>query len=239
MNLVQFFSLFLFFLCKKIVLINLIKERNQDSSVSLLSSTQDSEKLTVWEYVNVTRRSSVAPVLSLAASKSLETYLQGNELGKVEEAKDVQEDSLLVDWNNEFQSRIDDLKEALRSDLPNYVDKEAMKLKAAYGITKLVKDFEYYAETYAKIIISERFIPEGKRTIHPVTLKLKGFAGGEKYIAYGILFKFITGDFSQKLYGTDENASKSISLDLLGCSKVLESWNSKIRVPIMMTISYR
>jgi hypothetical protein len=158
---------------------------------------------------------------------------------KVIQQGDSVMDSLLVDWNKEFQIKLDNLKSAFKNTFLPTKDIHLLRMKAAHELTNVIKDFEFYAETYAKIIISERFIPEGKRTLFPVTSQLKGIAGGEKYIAYGILFKFITGDFSQQLYGSDENAAKSISLDLLGSCKVLECWDSQIRVPMMTTITHR
>jgi len=44
------------------------------------------------------------------------------------------------------------------------------------------------AETYGKIIISEINVPLAQKTIKPISIG--GQAGGEKYIAQGILFKY-------------------------------------------------
>jgi hypothetical protein len=44
------------------------------------------------------------------------------------------------------------------------------------------------AETYGKVIISEINVPVEHKTIKPISIG--GQAGGEKYIAQGILFKY-------------------------------------------------
>jgi hypothetical protein len=76
-------------------------------------------------------------------------------------------------WNKQYQSLLDE---------PDSHDK-FLKLRA------LAADFSRAAEVYGKIIISERYLPVHEKTIPPA-LDLDGFAGGEKYIWRGILFKF-------------------------------------------------
>lgn len=46
----------------------------------------------------------------------------------------------------------------------------------------------FVAETYGKVIISEINVPVDHKTIKPISIG--GQAGGEKYIAQGILFKY-------------------------------------------------
>jgi hypothetical protein len=144
-----------------------------------------------------------------------------------------------VDWNKEFQLALHEVKETCKWKFTIFDDDDADKVSCTYKLLNVIRDFEFYAQSYAKLIISEQFLPEAKRTVVPVTSKLKGIAGGEKYIAYGILFKFATKNSSKELYGSDEFAGKAMSLDLLGCSKVCEVWDSKICVPLMTMISHR
>jgi hypothetical protein len=55
-------------------------------------------------------------------------------------------------------------------------------------LRNLANDFVSVAEQYGRIIISERHLPNADKTIRPVGVG--GVAGGDKYIAQGILFKF-------------------------------------------------
>ena len=80
------------------------------------------------------------------------------------------------------------------------------------------------AETYAKVIISERNVPIEKKNIKPISLG--GIAGGSKYLCNGILFKFSTDLQLNKdvwMYGgvtrKDEYAMKAASKELQGIGK--------------------
>lgn len=55
----------------------------------------------------------------------------------------------------------------------------------------LAQDFIYAASSYAKIIISEYYLPYQFKTIKPV--QIGGVLGGQKYIVHNILFKFAVG----------------------------------------------
>lgn len=44
---------------------------------------------------------------------------------------------------------------------------------------------------YARVIIAERGVPPAARTVKPLTSVLGGKAGGEKFLAMGILFKCV------------------------------------------------
>jgi hypothetical protein len=57
----------------------------------------------------------------------------------------------------------------------------------------LAQDFIYAASSYAKIIISEYYLPYQFKTIKPVNIG--GVLGGQKYIVHNILFKFAVGMF--------------------------------------------
>ena len=79
------------------------------------------------------------------------------------------------DWNAEFQ-RISELE-----------DKESAE--AWSELAALAHDFVNAAQHYASIIISEMQLPEHLRTIKGATT-IGGTAGGLKFIAGGLLFKF-------------------------------------------------
>lgn len=78
---------------------------------------------------------------------------------------------------------------------PNYWNDQFQKIrKMDEGLDKyrklsnLAHDFVYAAQTYGRIIISERYLSNEQKTIKPKSMG--GIAGGEKYIVQGILFKF-------------------------------------------------
>ena len=65
-----------------------------------------------------------------------------------------------------------------------------------YKLSSLAQDFQHSAEVYGRIIISERYLPNSQKTIKPIGAdsgETWGYAGGEKYICRGILFKFAVG----------------------------------------------
>ena len=53
----------------------------------------------------------------------------------------------------------------------------------------MASDFSDAAKRYASIIISEVRLPDEAKTIKPVPT-IAGLAGGKKYVAHQILFKF-------------------------------------------------
>lgn len=80
--------------------------------------------------------------------------------------------SFVIDWNERFQ-------ELLAS--PDSLNKFAQ-------LRNLANDFCFTAELYARIIISELYLPTSQKTIKPSSVG--GVAGGQKFIVQGILFKF-------------------------------------------------
>ena len=80
-------------------------------------------------------------------------------------------------WNEEFQSAVG---------MPENEDKW-LKLQ------RLSQDFLYCSKTYGKIIISEFYLPDELKSIRRMGASGSekwGIAGGSKYIACGIFFKF-------------------------------------------------
>jgi hypothetical protein len=74
------------------------------------------------------------------------------------------------------------------------------------------QDFIYSARAYGKIIISEAFLPDDKKTIRPSAIG--GQAGGDKYIVHNILFKFALD--RRDFYGSDAYAAKVAGHELQG-----------------------
>jgi hypothetical protein len=84
-------------------------------------------------------------------------------------------------------------------------------LAAARSLITVSQDFLFSAKTYGKIIISERFLPDDKKTIKPQP-EVGGKIGGIKYVHAGIFYKFALPDGS--IVTTVEEAAK-----VAGCLK--------------------
>ncbi|GAM18576.1 hypothetical protein SAMD00019534_017510 [Acytostelium subglobosum LB1] len=131
-------------------------------------------------------------------------------------------------WNEKFQY---------------IVDMEESELKYQY-MAGVAKDFVYCANTYGKIIISERSLPDEQKTILPKTMG--GVAGGTKYKCHGIIFKFVVDvEIAPGLwmYGdttrSDEKAKKSAGHELKGLNHFMDHSDGLIRFPLMAIIDYR
>lgn len=123
------------------------------------------------------------------------------------------------DWNEEFQQAL-----AMPDSHAKFV-----------ALRNLELDFVYAAQLYGKIIISEMSLPVSLKTIKPSSVG--GIAGGEKYIAQGILFKFAVD--LEGLYKSDENAMKAASHDLKGLMAFFTTGVSALHVPLMALIDYK
>jgi Clustered mitochondria len=64
----------------------------------------------------------------------------------------------------------------------------ADKLKVNKDLAAVAKDFLYCAKLHSRVIISELHLPHEEKTLKPLEQQ-HGIAGGEKYIAGGVLFK--------------------------------------------------
>jgi hypothetical protein len=123
------------------------------------------------------------------------------------------------DWNEEFQQAL------------SMPDSHAKFV----ALRNLELDFVYAAQLYGKIIISEMSLPVSLKTLKPSSVG--GIAGGEKYIAQGILFKFAVD--LEGLYKSDENAMKAASHDLKGLMAFFTTGVSALHVPLMALIDYK
>jgi len=111
------------------------------------------------------------------------------------------------------------------------------------------REFLETAFTYGKIIISERSLPVGAKTIRPVAFG--GVAGGEKFLHANILFKFALDTLVARSDGTKtwlyggpdgpnhEAAIKAAGRELLGRDKYWLAWVNGLHLPLMVLIDYK
>lgn len=144
--------------------------------------------------------------------------------GKLEVLK-PQERIPIRNWNEEFQSVLGGIARC----------GDAGKLDHYNKLSSLAHDFVYVAKTYGKIIILERFLPSGQKTIKPVDIG--GTAGGEKYICQGILFKFAVDTVG--IYSGDEYSSKAAGHELKGLMGYYQCQIEGVHVPLCTLIDYR
>jgi hypothetical protein len=130
----------------------------------------------------------------------------------------------VVDWNKDFQECVD---------LPEQTTQQ--KLYKFEKIREVAQNFVTTAELFGKIIIAEAYVPNKYKTIKPVP-ELGGFAGGEKYIWNGILFKFAM-DW-KGLYKSDESAMKAAGHELKSLMQVFNSRIKGLHVPLITLIDY-
>ena len=121
---------------------------------------------------------------------------------------------------------------------------------------KLTQDFEYAAQSYARIIVSELPLPFEHKTIRPSALG--GIAGGAKYVVGGIVFKFaldsiirLTPSTAPSLppselwmYGgyagpSDAGAIKAAGLELLHFDHVIAQQVHGISTPLVCLVDYQ
>lgn len=85
-------------------------------------------------------------------------------------------------------------------------DERILKEEESFrALSRLTRDFRFAAMTYGKVIIAEKHLDFANKTIKPTT-ELPGIAGGAKYFAGGIMFRFAVD--RNALYGSDEFAGK-------------------------------
>ena len=116
-------------------------------------------------------------------------------------------------------------------------------LKSMHEVTK---DFIFVAKLYAEVIVSEKHLPIEEKTIKPSSSHA-GVAGGVKFVAGGILFKFSedhrfpNGTY---LYGGGqpdvEAAAKACGQERKSLEQVIKTRHLHgIIAPLMTTIDYR
>ena len=128
-------------------------------------------------------------------------------------------------WNQRFQRALD---------MPeNCIEEKISKYQTLSAINK---DFVSSATRYAKTIISEYFLHVKDKSIR--AKNFGGFAGGQKYLWRGILFKMADGK-SGPWNGSDEAAAKAAGHDMKSLIHYFESGVQELRFPLMALIDYR
>lgn len=135
-----------------------------------------------------------------------------------------------INWNFRFQTcikrlrAVQDSSETLRA-----------REEANIDLLHLAQDFVDAATAYGKIIISEHFLPNEKKTIQPQSLP--GIIGGEKFVVHNILFKFAVDH--KNIYGSDFSAAKAAGNELRGLMCYFNCGIPDINVPLMALVDYR
>eukprot|EP00639_Heterosigma_akashiwo_P025907 CAMPEP_0194693972 /NCGR_PEP_ID=MMETSP0295-20121207/20929_1 /TAXON_ID=39354 /ORGANISM="Heterosigma akashiwo, Strain CCMP2393" /LENGTH=191 /DNA_ID=CAMNT_0039585115 /DNA_START=46 /DNA_END=618 /DNA_ORIENTATION=- len=131
------------------------------------------------------------------------------------------------DWNERFQHAIS---------LPESTDEE--KLLKYTLLTSVNRDFIATAETYAKTVISEYFLPEHLKSVK--SGQFGGIAGGRKYCWRGILFKLADGQCGP-YEGSDAAAAKAMGHDLRGAAHLARAAAAapRLGVALQALIDYR
>jgi hypothetical protein len=118
------------------------------------------------------------------------------------------------------------------------------------ALSLLAQEFSFMAQMYAEVICVERDLPVAEKTIKPAT-QMGGVAGGEKYLAGNILFKFCEDhQFSNGsyLYGGDrpfdEAAAKGAGQERKALQAVqqhfgIRSASDVIYTPLFATVDFR
>jgi hypothetical protein len=133
------------------------------------------------------------------------------------------------DWNTQFAEAIDHIGKLTHN---SHFDE---RLRAYERLAQLAADFNYTVRTYARIIISEVYLPKDQKTIKP--LEIGGIVGGDKYVVHRILFKFAVD--SKSLYGGDEHAAKVAAHDLKSLVHIYNCWERGVCFPMMTLVDYR
>lgn len=118
-------------------------------------------------------------------------------------------------------------------DMPT--DTERQRFVRARRIHTIVQQFTLEATRIGRTIISERDVPNERKSIHPVNAG--GIAGGEKYVVGDLFFKYVA-DFDG-LYGGDEFAQKSAEHELKGMRAYLSTGLRDLRTPLFCLVDYR
>ncbi|KAH3761583.1 Histidine kinase A [Pelomyxa schiedti] len=172
----------------------------------------------------------------LKAASERAAKLQENEQPEQPQVPVVVASSTAPSWNTLFQNALDSLCEIRDSDVKYFTPHHHKCLVSAWtAVRDVAADFVYAAQSYGKIIIGEKYLPEEAKTIK--SARVGGIAGGTKYIVNGILFKFATDD--KGLFGGDDYlAAKTAGHELKSCVRLFNVAGSIIRVPLMATVDF-
>lgn len=179
---------------------------------------------------NTSKLSSSTNSVSLSSSVDEEDDSDGDSdhLSDFEGSDD--DDENIGDWNERFQTIMDMISSfSLNTSVSD-------EINANLALIGLAEDFLYSATAYGKIIISEVYLEDKKKTIRPTNIG--GVAGGSKYIVHNILFKFALD--TEGLYGkNDEGAAKVAAHELRGLQAYANCNLNQICLPLMALVDYR
>ncbi len=149
---------------------------------------------------------------------------------------------------NKAQRKIDDLRHHTLNDRfqialarlqlvkDHHTSNAAETISAYQRVMDIAKDFLHVAQSYGKIIITERFLSNEEKTIKPIDVG--GRAGGVKYIVSGVLFKFAIDD--QNLFrGSDAAAHKVAGHELRGLMCYFNNSDNDVCFPLMALLDYK
>ncbi|KAL6065374.1 Clu domain-containing protein [Balamuthia mandrillaris] len=157
-------------------------------------------------------------------------------------------------WNEEYQSLMElsppqpsnELEENERglhphNRVPTKKEQERalFELERARCIQSLYREFTQTAERIAVRLIAEQFWgPDQPRTIAPITNQVGGAAGGAKYFAEGIFFKFAVDE--NGLYGgEDEGIMKVAGHELKSLIACLDRRVAGLHFPLVVLVDFR
>ena len=166
----------------------------------------------------------------------LDESKMSNRMRAVENARLVAEQKILKLRQNSINERFQQAMTKLRMCDDVHTTNYAETAQAYQRVINIAKDFLHVAQTYGKIIITERFVPVEQKTIKPIDIG--GKAGGVKYIVSGILFKFAIDD--QNLFrGSDAAAHKVAGHELRGLMCYFNNCPEDICFPLMALLDYK
>ena len=125
-------------------------------------------------------------------------------------------------WNDEFQAALD---------LPHTVHEDAVARLQA--LQNLGRDMNNAAQILGTQIVLEMGLPADAKLIKPVDVG--GVAGGEKFIAAGLFFKFASKD-SAGLYGSDAAACIAAGHELKGAQAYTGLDLPSVRPPLLALV---
>ncbi len=133
-------------------------------------------------------------------------------------------------FDRDFQSLIETCfeKDADMLSMPGVVER----------LTRLFKDFKHAALAYGRVIVAERHLPAEAKSIRPLGAAWGGIAGGEKFLAGGIFFRF-TVESEARLYGSDELAAKESNHQMRGLWSVQNAGVAGLALPLAAVLKYR
>lgn len=141
------------------------------------------------------------------------------------------------------------------SDIPRYEDfrwtyefNTALKNNDEVAMAHVFNDFASTARLYARVLISEKYMPYHRKSIKPVDAG--GVAGGLKYIVAGIFFKFPSDIMNKKtgryMYSKTTTPDDYMALKAIGNERralnalisVIKKYNIDINVPLVCLVDF-